>query len=477
MAPRRTTTRRTVKEKSSKPIRKSSDRKSTAQKTKTDQEEAEPLERTAERCPYCESKDFVKRGVRQNKHQTVQLYICRNVECGRTFTSRTIKGRQFPWPVVLDALSYHNLGYTFPQTSKILEYKFFNPDADVERPNAEVAEADVDSGTGSKGQAHKAQAISAAPKPETIASWYEEYKSLCRFERLRPYAMKILAAWRQKSNEKFDMVETTTLAHRQLYRFRYHRPKLILMLEEYKNRNFGRLMEYLDAVSTETPHQYFQDGERMSEIKSKFDKTDMIVKGKTNFANDFTRFVLQGVPQNKDRHEVLQRFMIANDSVTVATEVPVYIRREDVAHLEQVLKFKILDDGNIILKYKGKRKGQNAKRMATSAPRPQPFPHLLTGHIDLIQVRNGIVHILDYKPNAEKEKPIEQLTWYALALSRLTGLRLYEFKCAWFDEHAYYEFYPLHVVKKLNRKRTKKVRYRDGRVAAIPREDELHIIR
>jgi len=402
------------------------------------------LERSIiERCPYCESKDFVKRGTRQNKHQIVQLYVCRNLECGRTFTSRTIKGRQFPWPVVLDALSYHNLGYTFPQCSEILDAK-----------------------------------LKMRPQPETIASWYEEYKPLCRFERLRPYAMKILSSWRQKSKEKFDMVETTTLAHRQLYRFRYHRPKLVLMLEEYQNRDFGRLMEFLDAISTETPHQYFTEGERMSEIKSKFDKTDMIVKGKTNYANKFAKFILQGVPKNKDRHEVLQRFMIANDSVTVATEVPVYIRREDVAHMEQILKFKVTqhpdaDDQDALsepsaesgyIKLKGK------KRLVE-------FPHILTGHIDIVQVRNGIVHLLDYKPNAEKEKPIEQLTWYAMALSRLTGLRLFEFKCAWFDEHGYYEFYPLHVVKKLNRKRTKKVRYKDGRVAAIPREDELRIIR
>ena len=55
-----------------------------------------PLERAAERCPYCEGKDFVKRGVRKNKHQDVQLYVCRNIECGRTFTSRNIKGKQFP---------------------------------------------------------------------------------------------------------------------------------------------------------------------------------------------------------------------------------------------------------------------------------------------------------------------------------------------------------------------------------------------
>ena len=76
---------------------------------------------------------------------------------------------------------------------------------------------------------------------------------------------------------------------------------------------------------------------------------------------------------------------------------------------------------------------------------------VLTGHIDFVQVRNGAVHLLDYKPNAKNEKPIEQLTLYALALSRLTGLSLYDFKCAWFDEENYYEFFPLHVVYKMGK--------------------------
>ncbi|MBS3051700.1 MAG: PD-(D/E)XK nuclease family protein [Candidatus Aenigmarchaeota archaeon] len=73
---------------------------------------------------------------------------------------------------------------------------------------------------------------------------------------------------------------------------------------------------------------------------------------------------------------------------------------------------------------------------------------IITGHIDFLQIRNGSVHILDYKPNASKERPIGQLTVYALALSRLTGLRLFDFKCAWFDDKNYYEFFPLHVVYK-----------------------------
>jgi len=58
-------------------------------------------------------------------------------------------------------------------------------------------------------------------------------------------------------------------------------------------------------------------------------------------------------------------------------------------------------------------------------------------------VRNDAVHILDYKPDARTNKPIEQLTIYALALTRLVpGLRLFDIKCAWFNENCYNEFFP-----------------------------------
>lgn len=371
-------------------------------------------------CPYCNSDNFVKRGIRQKKHEAVQLYLCRAENCGRTFTAERVKGKRFPLQVILEGISYYNLGLTLEQTCHILGEKF----KDVEPP------------------------ISA-----TLSSWVEQYKPICRFERMRPYAIKLFPP--QK------MIEVVSMAHRQLYRFRYHRAKTLLSMEEFKNRRFGRLKEYLDNVSAETPHQYFQDGERMSEIRSKFDKTDMIVKSKHNFANDLAEFVLRSVSDNQGRHDALQRFMIANDSVTIATEVPVYIRREDVEHMENELKFKITSDG--LLELKGDKQARR-------------FPKLLTGHIDIVQIRNGMVHILDYKPNASKEKPIEQLTWYALALSRLTGLRLFEFKCAWFDDKDFYEFYPLHIVKKLQaKKRARKVHYRDGSVASVPRTDELVI--
>ena len=69
-------------------------------------------------------------------------------------------------------------------------------------------------------------------------------------------------------------------------------------------------------------------------------------------------------------------------------------------------------------------------------------PRSITGHIDFLQVRNDAVHILDYKPDARTNKPIAQLAIYALALTiRVPGLKLFDIKCAWFNEEEYNEFF------------------------------------
>lgn len=395
----------------------------------------------AEACPYCNSRNFVKRGMRKNKYQVVQLYICKNDGCGKTFTAQDVKGKHFPLKLIIEAMSFYNLGFSLEEACGLIKQRFgIQPDA------------------------------------ATLSEWVNQYKSLCRYERLRPFAIKLY--------KPLDTVEVVTMAHRQLYRFRYHRSKIRLMLEEFRNHHLFPLKDFLDNVSSRTPHQYFQEGERMSEIRSKFDKADMVVRSKTNYANRLAAFVLQTVSDNKLRHEALQRFMLANDSCTVSTEVPVYIRKEDIIHMENALKFKITQhDEEEETKPTKKKTGKKepAKPVGTiilkGSKIPQEFPNLLTGHIDFIQLRNGQVHLLDYKPNAAKENPIEQLTWYAIAMSRLTGLRLFEFKCAWFDEKDYFEFYPLHVVKKLGKKRKRNVHYRSGLVAEIPQSNTLTIIK
>ncbi len=145
------------------------------------------VSKLAEACPYCNSKDFIKRGTRQNKHQVVQLYECKNPECKRTFTAQDVKGNKFPLNVIIEGMSFYNLGFTLEQTCNLLKQKF-----------------------------------NINPEPRTLWNWLEDYKNLCRYERLRPFAIKLC--------KPQETVEVVTLAHRQLCRFRYHRPKTYLML-------------------------------------------------------------------------------------------------------------------------------------------------------------------------------------------------------------------------------------------------------
>ena len=86
--------------------------------------------------------------------------------------------------------------------------------------------------------------------------------------------------------------------------------------------------------------------------------------------------------------------MLANDSVTIAVEIPIWLMAADIDALEVEYGLQLLPEGD--------------------------SPRVLTGHIDFIQVRNGAVHTLDYKPDARTNKPIAQLTLYALALKCLS---------------------------------------------------------
>jgi hypothetical protein len=168
------------------------------------------VSKSAEACPYCNSKEFTKRGTRKNKHQIVQLYECKNEECGRTFTAQDVKGKKFPLNVVIEGMSYYNLGFTLEQSCSFLKQKF-----------------------------------NICPEPETLSEWISQYSQLCRYERLRPYAVKMYSP--------AEMVEVVTMAHRQLFRFRYHRAKTRLMLEEeYRNRRLQPLKEFLDNISSVT---------------------------------------------------------------------------------------------------------------------------------------------------------------------------------------------------------------------------------
>ena len=342
------------------------------------------------KCPYCKG-NIIRKGLRKKKYENVQLYFCKN--CNKKFTSLITKHKSYPLRVIIDALTLYNRLNTLEETAKKI----------TEQHGITLT-------------------------PPAIHKWLKEYGQYIPFIRMREFA--------SKKYGKKEFIEESKLFHQQIYNFKYHRAKLDLILnEEFRHFRFKPLQQFLELATAECPNHIFEKSEkRASEFKNTFSLDEVRIVPKDNAAVKLANFIMQAVSNNKLRHEALQEFMLANDTVTIAAELAVLIGNDDINHFKHELGFDIpitLKDGEYI-----------------------------TGHIDLVQVRNGSIYIMDFKPSASKEKPVDQLTLYALALSRLTGIRLYHMKCAWFDENNYYEFFPLHVVYKL--KKNKKVsRYQE----------------
>jgi len=157
----------------------------------------------------------------------------------------------------------------------------------------------------------------------------------------------------------------------------------------------------------------------MRSSKSRFETLPLSRIERQNLANDLAALGLLLARKNKDRHPSVQDFMLANDSCTIAGEVPVYLTAEEIGYYKSKGFFVTLPE----------------------SPKP------ITGHIDVVQARNGFIHLLDYKPKARRIQPVEQLVVYALAFASRTRLPVNVLKCAWFDEKDYFEFFPLQAVK------------------------------
>lgn len=329
-----------------------------------------------ERCIFCRGTDITRKGVRRKKLETIQLWYCST--CDRVFTPQRAKGKTYPLKIILEALMLYYRGETRAHTAQRIRERF-----------------------------------GITVPPRTLSTWLAEYRDLTTYRRLRDQCS---AAYRPNR-----LIRSVRLHHQQVYEYRIHQGKLAAILASREHTKFQPLDGFLAEMAASCPHHLFQTEARASQGKARFDLDAVEIKSKHNHACRMAGLVLQTVTHHKRRHDELQRFMLAIDSVTVAVEVPIYLSPSDLAYFTDTLGFAV----------------------------PITTDVTLTGHIDFVQIRNGAIHILDYKPGSSHEKPIAQLMTYALALSRRTGLRLYDFVCAWFDDDHYYEFYPLHVIHKV----------------------------
>lgn len=138
-------------------------------------------------CPYCNGKDIVKRGLREKKHETIQVYFCKH--CNKKFTPLMSKNKSYPLRVILEAVSYYNRLLSLEEVSKRIYEKYnmtFNN--------------------------------------QTILNWLEYYKEYLPFLRMRGFI--------EKKYERKEILAETQMFHEQIYSFKYHRAKLEVILDE-----------------------------------------------------------------------------------------------------------------------------------------------------------------------------------------------------------------------------------------------------
>src|ERR1700722_19679198 len=311
-----------------------------------------------ERCPHCNSKRLIKKGTRKKNLEDVTLFRCR--ACGLTFAPgpRAIRNKTYPLPEILEALTLYDRGNTLEATAGKISSRY----------------------------GHRVP-------PPPLSRWLSEHPTLTTYRRIRDRGRRLFTPT--------QVIRSHKLYHRQVYEFAYHRAKIAFLkdftLDDKRTvgttstARFSALADFLEAIPQTCPHDLFQteDGSRGSQLAPDFLALDkLIVVKKQNIATDTAALILPAVGSNYERHPKLQRFMLANDSTTIAVEIPVWLGRDDIASLE---------------------KEQGPRFRSAGEARS------ITGHIDFLQFRNGAVNILDYKPDARTNKPIAQLTLYARA--------------------------------------------------------------
>ena len=303
------------------------------------------------RCLNCKSLNIVKKGKRKTKFGYRQLYYCK--DCRLRFADSKLSHKSYGPKVITGAISFYNLGHSLEEAARLINKRY----------KVKVGKSSVD-------------------------RWIKENKRVCTFHKLRARVVKDCGQ---------NIIYSKTFEHKNLaYDFKYHQAKLDILCARNK---LDALAEYIRKFEQGCPDFFDDIPRRCSQIKI---KVRLEKQSKYNNACRLAEFALLSCRHNKERHSVVEKFMLINDSSTVAVEVPVWLYE---------------------------------KSLGTS----------INGHIDLLQVRGGRIYILDFKPGAEKEneqKVASQLYWYASGLSFRTGIPLGAFRCAWFDDGGYFEFDP-----------------------------------
>lgn len=297
-------------------------------------------------CPHCKGKTVVKKGIRKTRFGMVQRYLCKS--CSRYFADKPLPRCTYHPRIIYHALNHYNMGCSLQKTRSLVNKQF----------KINVGKT-------------------------TIHSWITKYQSICP-----------ILSIREQYKDAEDVIFKKRFEHENLsYEFMYHQYKL----QRYASRRFPGLFKYICGFESGCPDEFFEIGERCS--KPKF-KVDVKVRAHVNLACRMADFAVLAKRNNRERHSLVENFMLINDTATVACELPVWYWEKSI------------DSG-------------------------------VTGHIDMVQIRGGNVVIMDYKPGANRDrKAAQQLYHYAVALSFRAKIPFEKIRCAWFDEQGYFEYNP-----------------------------------
>lgn len=208
------------------------------------------------------------------------------------------------------------------------------------------------------------------------------------------------------------MIKRVAFKHGWYYHYRVHNVKSETLL----NNGLASLKQFLEDVFDNCPNDYFKSGPRGSSLKFKLPNLNI----KCITGHEISALAELGLKENAERfksnHSKVQMFMLENDTNTIAMEVPIWLEATEIDGYDKMFN--------------------------SNEP--------LTGHIDVLRVNDGKVWVWDYKPNAHKEKYADTQTYfYALMLSKRTGLPLEMFRCGYFDKNYAFVFKPEEVSKNL----------------------------
>lgn len=189
------------------------------------------------------------------------------------------------------------------------------------------------------------------------------------------------------------------------YVYRVSHTKTLELCKKYPS-----LRSYLEKMFLTCPDKYFSNGgPRSSLLRFKLLGTspkeatthEVSLLSKHGLSINFDRI--------KDNHSRVQLFMLEHDKKTIAIEVPLWLHHNELGHYNTLFNTE----------------------------------EELTGHIDILRIENSKIWVWDYKPNPQKEVyATTQVYFYALMLSKRTGIPLTEFRCGYFNDNLAYTFLP-----------------------------------